>query len=188
VATELLASNNTLPHEVLLARLTKRLCDRLALSQEAARWAVESWALAQGVICTKELQKPSPHPPTPADERPRSEGQRLAPGAVSTEELQPPGTAKRSVSSSWGHAAQSGSPIPSAPESRPRGKSASLPQPMSASQRWPRGSRRRAVPALLSPHPASERPPHAFFRRVSGSLREPERDFPVRYREPESGS
>ena len=101
-------------------------------------------------------------------------------GPIGTHATERPGVATRSR----GGVADDRHP----PESRPRGKSASLPQPMSASQRWPRGSRRRAVPALLSPHPASERPPHAFFRRVSGSLREPERDFPVRYREPESGS
>jgi hypothetical protein len=49
VAAELLASQDRLPYEVLLARLTRRLQDNLALEEGAARWAVETWALALGV-------------------------------------------------------------------------------------------------------------------------------------------
>lgn len=52
VAAELLASQNSVPQTVLLARLTKRLHDNLALTEDAARWGVESWALALGVIST----------------------------------------------------------------------------------------------------------------------------------------
>jgi WD40 repeat protein len=67
VAADLLASKDTLPHEVLLARLTRRLCDNLALSQEAARWAVESWGMALGVLSIEDLQEQSPPPPSPPD-------------------------------------------------------------------------------------------------------------------------
>jgi nitrous oxidase accessory protein NosD len=55
-AADMLASPASTPREVLLARLAKRLCDYLALSEEAARWAVESWALALGVISEAELE------------------------------------------------------------------------------------------------------------------------------------
>lgn len=43
------------PREALLDRLTHRLVEHLALAPEAARWAVESWALALGVVQTHEL-------------------------------------------------------------------------------------------------------------------------------------
>src|SRR5262245_970959 len=36
------------PRDLLLTRLTSRLRDDLALTDEAAAWAVESWALALG--------------------------------------------------------------------------------------------------------------------------------------------
>lgn len=51
----LAAPASTTPREVLLARLSVRLCDHLALSEPAARWAVDSWALALGVISNAEL-------------------------------------------------------------------------------------------------------------------------------------
>jgi ribosomal protein S27E len=54
VAADLRASSTGVPREVLLARLTKRLCDNLGLAEEAARWGVESWALALGVISSQE--------------------------------------------------------------------------------------------------------------------------------------
>ncbi len=66
VPTELRSSQNTVPKELLLARLTKRLQDNLALADDAARWAVESWALALGVISNNDLKtNPSPAPPSP---------------------------------------------------------------------------------------------------------------------------
>lgn len=50
VAAEMLASQNSGSQTVLLARLTKSLHDNLALTEDAAKWGVESWALALGVI------------------------------------------------------------------------------------------------------------------------------------------
>jgi hypothetical protein len=51
---------------VFLARLTKKLQDNLGLAEEAARWAVESWALALGVISSNDLKtNPSSDPPIP---------------------------------------------------------------------------------------------------------------------------
>ena len=50
VPHELLAAPAGTPREVLLARLARRLSDNLALSEAAARWSVNSWALALGVM------------------------------------------------------------------------------------------------------------------------------------------
>jgi WD40 repeat protein len=50
VPADLLALWDSVPHKILLAQLTRRLQDNLALARDAARWGVESWALALGVI------------------------------------------------------------------------------------------------------------------------------------------
>jgi hypothetical protein len=63
VAAELLASQKNMPQTVLLARLTKRIRENLALTEDAARWAVESWALALGVIPNTDQSEPEPEPP-----------------------------------------------------------------------------------------------------------------------------
>ena len=65
VADDLLASSPSVPQEVLLARLTARLRNNLALAEDAARWAVESWALAFGLISHAELSRPKPGAPSP---------------------------------------------------------------------------------------------------------------------------
>jgi hypothetical protein len=78
VPADLLASHNSTPPDVLLARLTKRLEDNLGLAQESAKWAVESWAWALGVINETDIaegkreilkeyvnQTPSPSLPLP---------------------------------------------------------------------------------------------------------------------------
>ena len=53
VADMLVAS--ALPRKVILARLTQRLADNLALSETSARWSIESWAWALGLIPEAEL-------------------------------------------------------------------------------------------------------------------------------------
>lgn len=50
VYTELVASSKTIPYEMLAARLIKRLCINRGMTEEIARWAVDSWALALGMI------------------------------------------------------------------------------------------------------------------------------------------
>ena len=50
VPADLLPLQGSVPHRMLLAQLTRRLQEDLALAEDAARWAVESWALALGVI------------------------------------------------------------------------------------------------------------------------------------------
>ena len=54
-AADLLAAPASLPRQVLVSRLTQRLCDNLALSETAARWSIESWAWAFGVISDADL-------------------------------------------------------------------------------------------------------------------------------------
>jgi parallel beta-helix repeat protein len=52
---DLLAAPASLPRQVLISRLTQRLCDNLALSETAARWSIESWAWVLGIISDAEL-------------------------------------------------------------------------------------------------------------------------------------
>lgn len=55
VPLDLLAGKNNAPRELLLNRLAKRMEDNLALTADAAVWAVESWALALNVITDAEI-------------------------------------------------------------------------------------------------------------------------------------
>ncbi|MGI9106503.1 MAG: right-handed parallel beta-helix repeat-containing protein [Pyrinomonadaceae bacterium] len=55
VAADLLAVHAGMPRAVLFAKLISRLSDNLALSENAARWAVNSWALALGVVAREQL-------------------------------------------------------------------------------------------------------------------------------------
>ena len=50
VTDDLLKSSAGVPKEMVLGRLRKRLEDELAMTDEAAHWAVESWAYALGFI------------------------------------------------------------------------------------------------------------------------------------------
>ncbi|HEX9928690.1 MAG TPA: pectinesterase family protein [Pyrinomonadaceae bacterium] len=56
VARDLAAAQQNAPSASLLARLTQRLVDNLALSEDAAKWAVDSWALALGVVSNNDLK------------------------------------------------------------------------------------------------------------------------------------
>jgi len=62
VPLDLLAGRNSVPRDLLLMRLSKRLEDHLALTAEAARWAVDSWALALGIISDAELEERARRP------------------------------------------------------------------------------------------------------------------------------
>ena len=68
VPADLLASPNSIPPVVLLARLTKRLQENLSLTEDAARWAVESWGLALGVISEADIASIPLSSPTPRQE------------------------------------------------------------------------------------------------------------------------
>jgi formylglycine-generating enzyme required for sulfatase activity len=50
VATDLLATSAGLPVPMVLGRLRKRLEDEEAMTAEAAHWAVETWAMALGIV------------------------------------------------------------------------------------------------------------------------------------------
>lgn len=50
VDIELLASSKTLPYEMIAARLVERLYANRGMANEIAHWAVDTWALALGVI------------------------------------------------------------------------------------------------------------------------------------------
>ncbi|HEX8197431.1 MAG TPA: pectinesterase family protein [Pyrinomonadaceae bacterium] len=56
VPRDLAAAQQNAPSASLLARLTQRLVDNLALSEDAAKWAVDSWALALGVVSNNDLK------------------------------------------------------------------------------------------------------------------------------------
>ncbi len=57
VPLDLLAANSSMPHELLLTKLEKRLEEQTALTTDAAQWAVESWALALGVATEAEIEE-----------------------------------------------------------------------------------------------------------------------------------
>lgn len=59
VAADLLSAPAA-PISLLVSRLTTRLRDNHSLTDEAARWAVESWALALGRITREQLSAPAP--------------------------------------------------------------------------------------------------------------------------------
>jgi hypothetical protein len=62
IAADLLASSDTVPREVLVARLSKKLEDNLGLDRDVARWAVESWGLALGKLTSADLKKANGKP------------------------------------------------------------------------------------------------------------------------------
>ncbi|HZS07309.1 MAG TPA: right-handed parallel beta-helix repeat-containing protein [Blastocatellia bacterium] len=66
VAADLLTVDTGLPREALLARLARRLHDNVAMEATAAKWAVNSWALALGVISGAELTAMEEGRPDPA--------------------------------------------------------------------------------------------------------------------------
>ncbi|MCP4105652.1 MAG: DUF1566 domain-containing protein [Desulfobacteraceae bacterium] len=49
-ASDLMNASDILPKKIILTRLTKQLQDNQAYTEDAAKWAVDSWALALGVI------------------------------------------------------------------------------------------------------------------------------------------
>jgi hypothetical protein len=68
IPLDLLAGSSSMPLELLLNRLEKRLEDQTGLTADAARWAVESWALALGAATNAQIEerarKNSSLPPT----------------------------------------------------------------------------------------------------------------------------
>jgi hypothetical protein len=74
VPGNMLKAREGVPTDVVLAQVTERLLQALPLTEDAARWAVGSWALALGSVSAQELSEwegrakpppPSPRPPSP---------------------------------------------------------------------------------------------------------------------------
>ena len=81
IASDLIKmQSNEVPETIIWSRTTQRLENELAMNSEAAQWAVESWAIALGVIAK---------PPTVA---------KPVPKADSTPLTQPPDTLKALLS------------------------------------------------------------------------------------------
>ena len=55
IPNQLLTSSAQLPFDVLVSRFSKQLQDRCGMNSSLARWAVESWALALGLISEDQL-------------------------------------------------------------------------------------------------------------------------------------
>ena len=72
VPAELVGSSDGLPKEVLLGRLSKRMQDNLGIGGGLARWGVESWALALGIMQAEETVFPFECPACGATGRMRS--------------------------------------------------------------------------------------------------------------------
>ena len=77
VVHELRASTSGMPLAALAAKLTRQMCDNLALDEAAACWSVESWALALGieitqpnVVPTVQVPKTKATGPTPKTSNP----------------------------------------------------------------------------------------------------------------------
>jgi Protein phosphatase 2C len=56
VVAELLVSSSRESYEGMLSRLAWRLCENYGLAEDFARWGVESWALALGIISEEALE------------------------------------------------------------------------------------------------------------------------------------
>ena len=67
VAADLLTSQDSMPLEMLHTLLIKRLHHNLSLTEEAARWAVESWSLALEGFPVEGVEKLSSQPYEPVD-------------------------------------------------------------------------------------------------------------------------
>ncbi|OSO93918.1 hypothetical protein B7O87_05040 [Cylindrospermopsis raciborskii CENA303] len=63
VVKDILNSSN-IPVELLLGRLTKQMQNDLGLTEEAARYAVESWAMVLDKMTSQQIQQPIIKPPT----------------------------------------------------------------------------------------------------------------------------
>jgi hypothetical protein len=66
VGTDLMNSSQATPGLLLRAKLSRRLQDELGLSEEASKWAVDSWAIALGVASVDESEGGSPEQLAPS--------------------------------------------------------------------------------------------------------------------------
>ena len=69
VAEDLNNTSAGVPPALVVGRLIQRLEDELGLAENAARWAVETWALALGIMPVESVEQPRPAPEMPGVER-----------------------------------------------------------------------------------------------------------------------
>ncbi len=89
VAADLRDRSVQVPAAVLVPQLTRRLVDDCGLTDDVARWAVESWALALH-LPIEELPRPSGELPPPAGEPPQRQGGSTPPPAKPAPKLPVP--------------------------------------------------------------------------------------------------
>jgi formylglycine-generating enzyme required for sulfatase activity len=65
VAEDLNNTSAGVPPALVVGRLIQRLEDELGLAENAARWAVETWALALGIMPVESVEQPRPALETP---------------------------------------------------------------------------------------------------------------------------
>ena len=167
VPLDLLAARNSVPTGLLLTRLAKRLEDQLALTGEASRWAVDSWALALGVVSDAELGgiKSRRDEAAPA---PVKAAEKLAPPPPPTLESE----ADERPPASPGTRPTAAPPRPQPPRTPPASKPAAPQPPSPVATRRPTqgGSTAAARQSPSSRLPASPRPANA------GGLQTPSAD------------
>jgi flagellar biosynthesis GTPase FlhF len=104
VPLALITQSKTTSPRMLIGRLVKRLQDDRHLTDEAAHWAVESWALALGIIQSTDVSQPKskPKPPSSRAEgtgpKPLSE----SPIALPEQDPQSHSSRERKKGRSWG--------------------------------------------------------------------------------------
>lgn len=169
VPLDLLAGRSQLPAGLLLTRLAKRLEEHLALTEDAARWAVETWALALGVVSDAELEEvkgrrdeaPATRvESTPEATRPAAEEEARA--TATRASTRPPATPPRTQ--------QSPPPQPSRRPSASNQAGPRPPAPRTTSPNAPGGS---ATAARQYPAP---RPPSSPQAANTGGLQSPSTD------------
>jgi hypothetical protein len=178
VPLDLLAARNSVPVELLLTRLSKRLEDHLALTEEAARWAIDSWALALGIVSDAELEEMSRRraagatprveaTPTPALNERREADPTAAPRA------RPPATP---LPQSSPPPATQGRPAPPPTTTQPTTQPPLVSRPTGARPSAPRSPPARGgtnVPARQPTAAPSTRAPSAPQARGTGPLQSP---------------
>jgi hypothetical protein len=136
-----------MPRELLLKRLARRLEEHLAMTEEAALWAVDSWALALGVVTDAEVR-----------ERERKSREPIAPPAATrsapeetVEVKRPPDTADARAHTPPPPSQQRRPPPPAAPPP------ATPPRPTTARQRPPQTASTPGVggPQVFRPRPSA---------------------------------
>jgi len=88
---DLISMNKSMPEELTLSRLRKRLYDDLGIAEDFAHWAVETWGLALGMVKQRTVLSANAKP-APANPQPR----KPAPAKVSPPKKNRPSVQLRS--------------------------------------------------------------------------------------------